>query len=407
MDSNAPRHGKNVPGNLAASMRQAMYGIAVGDALGLGIEDKKSPEIAVLFPQGVDRYRDSKWSHAGDVSDDTGMSACILAAIMQVEKRMPADILRTSQAYGEQLNQAIYQSFLYWGETQEFDGQQLAKDTATFRDRSYVWPPELEVFCTTPGAGISTLKVLVHHRAMGTPDQPADTGETYGYSDGCGGLMRVVPIAIWSAYHGLDAFEMGLRSAAITHGDPQAYITSGLLSDIIARRVAGAPAVSFAQATEEALTAFKARTDIPETNKKLCEAAIQQANDFAQKPLVPGGEAMDRLAQNYIDSQHVRGSFYTANIVFLHSLAALFAAENHALGLKETLQLAVTHSGDSDSVGAIVGGAMGATKSVETLLKPEIEALDPRYREGLNALTQAFTKSVTPQPNKASKWERF
>ncbi|MFZ4540205.1 MAG: ADP-ribosylglycohydrolase family protein [Rickettsiales bacterium] len=387
---------------LTSQMQNALWGIAVGDALGLGVEVKKTDEILALFPKRVDHYIDSQWSKAGDVSDDTGMSACIIAAICRAKALATPDIDLSSGAFSDILLSSIYQAFLYWAEEQKRDGKYLCKVIDEFRDKNIKWPKEFDVFRETGGAGISTLRTLSRNRQMGTFDNPPQTGEAYPYSDGCGGLMRVIPLAVWCAHTGLDSLDMGMKSAVITHGDPQAYITAGLIAETVAIKV-NDEHISFADAAKQALQKLQTRSDINSENKNLYKDAIDAAIKYASQPLRMTGHDMDMLAQHFIESHGLRKSLFTANIVFLQSIATLFCSEKHQLGMKEALQIAVTHSGDSDSVGAIVGGALGCLKTSEKLLAPEIAALSPNYRKGIEDLNSSFSQAMAVNISKTRR----
>lgn len=382
---------------LAFTMRNALRGIAVGDALGLGVETRTSDEIATLFPNRIDRYIGCDWSTPGDVSDDTAMSACMVAGIMHAEAQSPAGMDRCSEEYSNLLLSSMYQAFLYWAEAQKRDGEYMCKPIATFRDTSIEWPEALAAFRDTQGAGLSTMGVLTNHRRMGSlQDRPSVDGANR-YSDGCGGLMRVVPLAVWCAHAGLDAFDMGMRSAAITHGDPSAYITAGVMTEMLAIRLRDMNG-SFAEAAAQALQKLNARGDVSDADKALYADAVSAAREYANQPPAMTGHGMDALAWDFMKAHHLRDSLCTANIVLLHSMATLFAAEKHQLGTREAIQVAVSHSGDSDSTGAIVGGALGALSPVDPLLAPEIDAIAPHYRHAIEQLSQAFSQQMDVSP---------
>ena len=70
-------------------LKGAIYGQAIGDALGLGTEFMTDEEIALKYPNGITHYSDiyqdyhrKRWK-SGDWTDDTDMMLCIARAVIQ------------------------------------------------------------------------------------------------------------------------------------------------------------------------------------------------------------------------------------------------------------------------------------------------------------------------------------
>ena len=173
--------------------------------------------------------------------------------------------------------------------------------------------------------------------AMGTPDKPVNR------SRGCGGIMRVAPVALWDpAAPILDADLLGAKAAATTHGHPLGYMPAAALVHVV-RRVADKFG-PLGAALEDAKIALKQLfPDDPHLEGLLATIARAQrlaANadrDEDNIPLLGAGWAGDEALG-----------------------IALYCCLRHEDDFAGTIVSAVNHGGDSDSTGAVAGNIAGA-----------------------------------------------
>ncbi|RJQ69481.1 ADP-ribosylglycohydrolase family protein [Pseudonocardiaceae bacterium YIM PH 21723] len=73
---------------------------------------------------------------------------------------------------------------------------------------------------------VNSLLTFANTGNTGTPQQPINN------SKGSGGVMRVAPVALWSAEPD-QVFTVAARAAALTHGHPSGYLSAGTFAVII------------------------------------------------------------------------------------------------------------------------------------------------------------------------------
>ncbi len=178
-------------------------------------------------------------------------------------------------------------------------------------------------------------------------------------SKGCGGVMRVAPIGLMRELTVEQAFELGARAAAQTHGHPEGYAPAGVLAAMIRGLVDGQP---FAQAASEALRLLQAHPRARRT------AELMQA---AQSP----GASVASLGEGWVGEE---------------ALAIGYHAVLAGQGFTGAIRLAANHDGDSDSTASIAGQILGAALGVEAIpagweagldCRAELSDLEMKLRE--------------------------
>jgi ADP-ribosylglycohydrolase len=169
----------------------------------------------------------------------------------------------------------------------------------------------------------------------GLPDQPLNQ------SKGCGAVMRMAPVGL--AGEDIDAFELGVELAALTHGHPSGYIAAGAFAEIIHRLTRGA---SLLNAIHETRTRLTDTADAGETLSAI-DRAVALPGDGS-----PGPERLESLGGGWVAEEALSIGLY----------CALVAAD-----VRGGLLLAVNHSGDSDSTGSIAGNLLGAIHGIQRL----------------------------------------
>ena len=150
--------------------------------------------------------------------------------------------------------------------------------------------------------------------------------------------MRVAPIGLM--YGGEQAYQLGKNTSELTHGHPTASTSAGALSVIISLLK---DETSLDQSVISALEiVIKDETDLgipAETSQ-----AIESALALAKSEETPTPEIVESLGAAWIAEEALAISIYCALV---------------ARDFADGVLLAVNHSGDSDSTGAITGNMLG------------------------------------------------
>ncbi|MRR55727.1 MAG: ADP-ribosylglycohydrolase family protein [Deltaproteobacteria bacterium] len=303
---------------------------AVGDALGVPVEFLTLAEIRTKYgPEGIRTFTETP-SGIGIVSDDTQMT------LFTAEGLLSEYHLCRAGGSKPDYSTAVYRSYLRWLHTQG----EVSQDPA-FRDclgGELLKVPELN---HRRGPGSTCLSSLISGR-IGTVASPINTGK------GCGGVMRVAPAGLFcraipggmgDRERAAMAFELGCAVAAVTHGHPLGYLPAGYLAAVMFFLTAG---LGLEEAQSKAMLLLVER---PESEKGSLAALIARALRSAQQDK-PSPETLERLGAGWVADEALAISLY----------CAASAKGDLATGLR----LAVNHSGDSDSTGAITGNILGA-----------------------------------------------
>ncbi len=324
--------------SLRSRYRGGLLGGAVGDALGAPVEFLSLPEIRARYgPGGIAEF-DRAYGVSGAITDDTQMTlftaeGLLRAAVRQREKGIgyPPGIvhhayLRWLHTQGEASEHRLF-------EPERFDGWLLREARLHHR--------------RAPGN-------TCLHALMG--DEIGTTEEPLNDSKGCGGVMRAAPAGLLVRPE--RAYAVGCDVAAITHGHPSGYHAAGALAVMVSALVQG-------QALDEAVA--NARRALAEHDDAAeCRRALDAAVELAQQGAA-SAEALERLGQGWVAEEALAMSIYAA-------LAAVRAATPET-AFEYGVRLAVNHSGDSDSTGAICGNLLGALLGEE--------AIPSRWRENV------------------------
>ncbi len=377
-------------------MQKGFYAIAVGDALGAGIEAMNTKQIREQFgDSGVTHYIGNDWVKAGDVTDDTSTTACTILALVRTLSHDAPHSDYFQKAFLINLHQAL----LSWVKNQKFlekDGNVIKAETSgKYIDPLITWPKDVEDLFTTPGIGISTIKTLDRGKMGTLEDRPETGGVTYKYSNGCGGMIRVMPIAVLCAYTNLDPYELGIRSAAVTHGDWHAIMGTGLLCKIMSHTIKNNSSVE-AAVTE---TLSWTKTHLKEEKDGEKAQALNnfiEAMDMALKHATPSltPEMIDNLNDVYFKAMSKDTARFQSQSVFLDALLTTISAERGQCDMKKSLQMAVNHSGDSDSVGTICGALLGIKGYQSKDIEPLYRKINMKYRNAINVVLADMSQEL-------------
>ena len=215
------------------------------------------------------------------------------------------------------------------------------------------------------------------------------------YPEGCGALMRVGPVGIFCAYFPeFDAFNLGARSGAITHGDATSYIAAGIWAELIASVIK--ENISIEEAVTSSIDLTKLRCKVEANAEKRagydnCLKAIDIAVKYANNAsLLSNHETVNALGK-----ECGARSLFASAPVLAQALYAALVHEKYGISTDKALSIAVTQDGDSDSVAAVAGSLIGASKGYSALPSEKlINGLNSNHRAALKAMSEEFVKSA-------------
>jgi ADP-ribosylglycohydrolase len=322
-----------------------LLGGAVGDALGAPVEFHSIHAIRSEYGSAGIMDYDAAYGRRGAITDDTQMTLFTAEGMLRaITRRLHKGISHPASM--------IHHAYIRWLRTQ---GE---RSRARFsQDEMDGWLIGVKGLHSRRAPGNTCLSAL-RGEEMGEMQRPLND------SKGCGGVMRVAPVGL-VAEDEEQAFSLGCESAAITHGHPSGYYSAGCFAAIINHLMSGR---SLPEAIELALRILER----PENDEhEECAAAVRQAVAMWRGGgLKPSPEVIERLGGGWVGEEALAISLY----------CALSAQDDFARGVL----LAVNHSGDSDSTGAITGNLLGLMLGVRAIpekwlseleLRTEIEAV--------------------------------
>lgn len=319
-------------------VRGCLLGGAIGDALGGPVEFWDSSRITRdVGERGVTEYVPEYVDGSavyGRITDDTQMT------LFTIEGMIRASV-RTDRGLGFTIG-VLHHAYDRW-----LDTQQLSEPDGT-RDG---WLITEQWLYARRAPGMTCLSALRDARAG--ERRPAQFGGTArNDSKGCGGVMRSAPFGLTppQSRHSLEwQFEMASTAASFTHGHVTGQLASGALAVLIGAILRGE---SLRGAVQTMLDRLRQHEGHAETLH-----ALERAITAAHEP--PSITRLESLGGGWVAEEALAIAVYAALV---------HPNEDEVL---EALALSVTHSGDSDSTGAICGNILGALHG-ERALPPQL-----------------------------------
>jgi ADP-ribosylglycohydrolase len=388
-------------------VRGCLLGGALGDALGAPIEFESIGRIRRQYGSAgltglVADWRDK----VGLITDDTQMTLFTVEGLIRGSEaaanglthadETPANVpTRGSEAATDgpihaDETAAVRRAYLRWLDTQQHSSPLPASSVNEMVRTG--WLREQQWLYSQRAPGNACLSGLRHQQAT-APVPPGLPGPVNPNSKGCGTVMRSAPFGLraQSARH---AFELAVECAQITHGHPTGYLAAGAFAAI----------VHFLM-EDEARSGGEVRleNEVRSAGEVRLENEVRSAGEVRLEDKVgsagealPEGEplaravrkAMDLLATYPSHEETTQALHAAVSLVAkgdpspekVESLGEAWVAEE-ALAIavycalvhpepddfQRALLLAVNHSGDSDSTGAICGNLLGAVHGETTL----------------------------------------
>ena len=360
-----------------------IVGGAVGDALGYPVEFRRSfDEIQQLCgPNGISRYRLEEGGTA-HFSDDTQMTLFTASGLMQAGSEL------NLRGFGDERSWQYYiaSHYIDWFWTQ--NGKRFKKHAS--------WLFEIPELHARRGPGTTCLTSL---------QQIVDGIDPDNNSKGCGGIMRVSPIALCADLRERMpadfVYMLAGKSADITHNAPLGFIPAAFLVMLLDKIMHFEGAVDRFSLEKMVRDCLKEIRDVRVDYDPSKGTYAQFADDLAE---------LERLVKMAIDLTR-EGGTDVANIERLGggwtgetALAiALYCALKHTDSFEAAVVAAVNHSGDSDSTGAICGNIMGLVhgyEAIPTHFKEHLELL-PVLEEVATDLYAGSARTTDPK-----SWKR-
>lgn len=196
---------------------------------------------------------------------------------------------------------------------------------------------------------------------MGTLEMPPNNAQ------GPGGLVRTLPVGL--AFSNPEtAFEVGCKTAAITHGHPEAILCSGVLATLVSQIIAGQP---LPWALTAAISILKTKPD---------HGSVLETIEQAKALLSSSAPEPETINQHF----NKRTAVHTLG-------AGLYASLSFPDDLKSGISLAVNHSGNINETGAVAGGLLGALNGITAIpdqLKDMLELKDVIFEVAIDIFEQ-------------------
>ena len=308
-----------------------LLGGSVGDALGASIEFMSLAAIRKRFGRdGLTDYAPAYGRH-GAITDDTQMT--LFTAEGLLEAGAPA-LCATGQS--QVVVEAVHRAYLRWLHTQgtAWNEQRMGEHEGLVRI-----------------AGLKTRRAPGNTCLGALEASLTAEGPTPLHSKGCGGVMRVAPVALARPPV---PFELGCQLAAITHGHPSGYLPAGFLAQLLGDLAEGA---KLTDAIDQGLERL-----VDEDGHEETEAVIRKALVLARTGRGTA-EELEALGQGWVGHE---------------ALAIALCCVLRATSFAEGVLSAVNHGGDSDSTGSIAGNLLGLMYGVDGIPGPWLKRLELR-----------------------------
>ena len=336
------------PSPLPDLLTGCLLGGAIGDALGAPVEGLGLDQIRERYGgDGLTDYAEGSYG-IGAVTDETQLTLRVAEALVR------ASIRERSKGIGGAAPGIVQMLCLEWLSTQGVDMPPQGSH--------HGWPFGNTAMHARRGHSAATVDALRRAAARQRPGVPLGTvAEPVNNSKGCAAVVRAAPCGFGTG--SIDsAFGMAERVAALTHGHRTAHLAAGAFSATVWGLVRGAP---LEQALSEGRGVLEDREGHEEVSRALDKAVSVAARG------VPTAADLAELGDGWTSEE----ALAVAVCVALHADGP-YAAEEGAQGTPATdrralpkagrrsLLLAVNHSGDSDSLGALCGNLIGARHGV-------------------------------------------
>lgn len=322
--------------------RGSLVGGAAGDALGYEVEFMSLAEIRRRYGnEGISDYVPGR-TGAAEFSDDTQMTLFTAEGLLTA--------IQDGKVFEREILPYIATAYEHWYYTQCRPALRMSKS----------WLSHIRPLWSRRAPGMTCMSAL---ESISSPD----SASVVNNSKGCGGVMRVAPIGIFSGSHPeiLDLVHAGHLAgyaADITHKHPLSTYSSMALAMIVA------DCMAYGHVDRD-----KFRLIATDRVFKLLGLHFKDDHHLAElHSLVSKALELAESDKSDTDAILILGEGWVAE----ETLAiAIFSVMRHIDDFEKCIRCAVNHDGDSDSTGAVAGNIIGAILGYS--------AIPDKYTEGL------------------------
>ncbi len=320
--------------NAADKIRGSLIGGACGDALGYAIEFSPEREIFARYgAEGIVSYELDPQKGEALISDDTQMTMFTANGLVASVRDQSPDEPR---AY-------VAKAYQDWLLTQRKSYRQVMWMEPADLYGNVTWLLRNPKMYHLRAPGNTCLSALIGNEDTVVPDYIASPRNG---SKGCGGVMRVAPVALMPYNEPIEKIDMeAAQVAAITHGNSLGYMPAALLVHIIRRIVYPEQTMTLKEIVLEGCDTIY-RLFRADANVDRMVSIIQDAVRLSHSSVVTDLEAIHKLGEGWVGEEALA--------------IAVFCALKYENDFGQALIAAVNHGGDSDSTGAICGNILGA-----------------------------------------------
>lgn len=326
------------------SIKGCLLGGAIGDALGYPVEFLTSEEIIGKYGQkGITELQltDGK----ARFSDDTQMTLFTADGLIHASQRF---INPTADNYVE----SVYESYLNWLYTQD---KTAIPDKNVYRSELL----KIDALHRRRDPGNTCLTALKSGKCGTFTHKLND-------SKGCGGIMRVAPVALYLSqikdFEENDIAIIAARIAAVTHGHVLGYIPAAYLAALLCFILRGYMLMEASYMTDNLIK--KLFPDYEDTKKclKLIERAREMAIPSEDEDGGDDSTAIRSLGEGWVAEETLA--------------IALYCSLKYTEDFEKAIITAVNHDGDSDSTGAVTGNILGAYSGLRGIPQKMIDGIE-------------------------------
>lgn len=338
-------------------IKGSLLGGAAGDALGFAVEFLE--DEAIFRRYGENGITECELVNGKAlISDDTQMTMFTAEGLLRAQESI---IDPSIDDYVKE----IYKSYLDWLETQtwEYKSEIVSEHSKLLNTK--------EMYALR-APGNTCLSALESGRC-GSFDLKLNN------SKGCGGVMRVAPIALLLAPDSTVSTKtidiISARSAAITHSHELGYIPAAFLTHIISEILRGTSLYNAITSARTAMLELFDRNENLEYFGQLIDKAVELATANSEEDDL---DAIRELGQGWVAEETVA--------------IAVYCSLKYQDNFEKAIIASVNHSGDSDSTGAVTGNIIGAVVGYSNIPSKFIENLE--LKRELEDLAKALAQSM-------------
>lgn len=312
---------------------KCILGGAIGDSFGADIEFMSYDDIEKKFGLfGVDDLIPA-YGKVGHITDDTQMA--LFTAQGLVDWRFSS-----SSIYS--VSEIVHAHYILWHLTQK-GRSNLIPQAFNVVEKHLLGNPELWHLRAPGGTCLSSLggaftlgEGPIENRVISSNGISFSSQPSFG----AGGVMRSAPVGIFYKNHPEHAYKIGVELAKLTHLHPGGWFPAGIFSKIIASLMTEDYTEDNEAFKEVVLQMiYDHKDDIQEEEDKFSSQILEYALEVSDHFLTPW-EIEEELGGGWAGDEALAIALYS-----------VFYNDNY----EDAIKMAVNHSGDSDTVGAITG----------------------------------------------------